>query len=570
VPERQRLHRLWAGALAAGLLLTGCASIPTSGPVRAGNEVALDDDQQTVQVSPQGPVADRPPLEIVRGFLAASASSESGHAVARKFLAPEVAEQWRPEPRVVIYDGSSTSLSVRGERVTLSTRQVAAIDADGRYEQLASARQVQARFDMRQVDGQWRISALEDGLYLTDPVVRRAFRQYHLYFLTPDRQKVVPEPVLLSQRQGLATALTQRLLNGPSAGFRPGVTTAFPEETALAISSVVVENGVARIDLNDAALAASTTEKQAMSAQLVWTLRQLADVRAVRLTVKGLPLEIGGVEAVDQPVDSWRGYDPDIVVSTEPYFLRGEALGQLKADGGFTFVAGPLGDGTQPVRSVAVQDGSSGVAAITPDGTQLVMGAIVDGKPLQPRLTARDLAPPDWERGGGVWVTDRATGEVSVVDPDGAVEEVGLPDLRAARVQALRVSPDGTRVVARVRDGERDQVWVGVIVRVAGRAPRIESFRRIAPSLAEVRDVAWSASSRLVVLGREADGLFQLTTSDLDGYDIVATTALPEPLTVAAAPGQPLIAATTDGQVYQLVGRTWRDLGEGSDPVYPG
>lgn len=88
---------------------TGCGLVPTGGPVMSGRAVQPVDPiaGPYVRVLPDGPEPGAAPEQVVRGFLAASASFQNDHAVARKYLAPTVRSEWQPERGVRVYaDGS--------------------------------------------------------------------------------------------------------------------------------------------------------------------------------------------------------------------------------------------------------------------------------------------------------------------------------------------------------------------------------------------------------------------------------------------------------------------------------
>ena len=99
---------------AATLLLTGCASIPTSGTVRSAEQAAGSDSgiQQDVQFYPEPPADGASAEQIVRGFLDASGAVEPAvagqpdFATARKYLASDDPRKWQPGNEIKIYDGS--------------------------------------------------------------------------------------------------------------------------------------------------------------------------------------------------------------------------------------------------------------------------------------------------------------------------------------------------------------------------------------------------------------------------------------------------------------------------------
>ncbi len=89
--------------LGLSLLLSGCVSLPASGPVRsepAGQQV---EDEAPVDFTPDGPRAGAAPIEIVRGFLVAMQATPLNTSVARQFLTAEGNSAWVPERGTVVY-----------------------------------------------------------------------------------------------------------------------------------------------------------------------------------------------------------------------------------------------------------------------------------------------------------------------------------------------------------------------------------------------------------------------------------------------------------------------------------
>ena len=76
-----------SAAAATGLALTACANLPTSGTVQLRSlQGGGGSGQLGVQVAPIAPGRAWRPDDIVNGFLAASASNDRNHAVAREYL----------------------------------------------------------------------------------------------------------------------------------------------------------------------------------------------------------------------------------------------------------------------------------------------------------------------------------------------------------------------------------------------------------------------------------------------------------------------------------------------------
>ena len=85
---RSVAERLAIGALS--LLLAGCASVPTSGPVAHHTPQAASVDGG-VRVDPLPPSEGASQLLIVEGFLHAMSTYQPGYAVARQYLTDAVA-----------------------------------------------------------------------------------------------------------------------------------------------------------------------------------------------------------------------------------------------------------------------------------------------------------------------------------------------------------------------------------------------------------------------------------------------------------------------------------------------
>ncbi len=135
-------RRAAAAVALAAALLTGCSSLPTSGPVRAGRDLQADRDDVGVRVIGQPPVPGSRPQDIVRGFLQAGADFVNDHAVARLYLAPAARERWKPSTGTAVYDRSEAPFSVEptGDgKVELTATEVASIDGQGHYRRTPGA-----------------------------------------------------------------------------------------------------------------------------------------------------------------------------------------------------------------------------------------------------------------------------------------------------------------------------------------------------------------------------------------------------------------------------------------------
>lgn len=569
------LRVLIVGLLAG--LLVGCASIPSSGPVRVGSTADSGPGDPRIRVVAQPPRGGESPAEIVRGFLEAAASSEAGGSpTARRYLAPGTSERWNPDSGVVIYDSGPGFSSHEEDNSTyvLRAHQLAAVDAQGSYSPAQPGDEVRATYRLAKVEGQWRIRDLPDGQLLTEFEFGSKFQQVALYFFDPTYSFLVPDPVFLPIGTALPTDLVGALLRGPTSDFEPSVRSAFPTGTALSVPAVPVDEGVARVDLTDAALKAGKDAREQLSAQLVWTLRQVPEMARLRLTAQGAPYVVPGA-GDEQPREFWQRYDPDqLPEGTTAYFRRDGRIFSLGANSSVRPVGGPLGRGTVGFRTAAVSIEGGRAAAVSSDGHRLYLTGTQDGERLRTVLVGTSFTEPSWDRSGNLWVVDRTVhGPVVHRLRAGTFDErVSAPGLVGVAVDVLRVSRDGTRVAVVGNQGRGARLLVGRVERAAATA--IVGLESITPGLVSVRDVAWTAADLLTALAREPRGVLQPFVVEVDGSEVTGRGTVPGIGSVASAPDRPLLAgAVAQGRVsiWQWAGGTsWLETARGGDPVYPG
>ena len=564
-----------AWALAAlvtsiAVLVTGCAAIPTSSPVRQGEAVGGDREAGAfirVLARPPAPGADQ--TQIVEGFLAASAAFESNHEVARQYLAPEIREAWDTSVGTVVYDPTSLDLaeSPDAAAVALTAGEVAQISGRGEYAASGAGAQVRADYDLRQVDGEWRISRLPSGLLLSTLDVARAFRSFSLMFVDASGVRLVPDSVVVpAALPGVSTTLVRALLAGPTPWLAPAVTTAFPPGTSLTAAAAPIADGIATVQLSADVLSAGPEARRQLSAQLVWTLRQLPEVTGVRIRAGDSALAVPGADEV-QSRDAWPSFDPDgLPADATAYAVVDGALVSGVGDSAEP-VPGPLGNGSLTPSSVAVSlDGS---AAATLSGQDLLVGKW-ESFTAEPVLSGTDLTRPTWDPFDTVWVVDRTGAGPAVwrVQLGASPERVEADELQGRRVLDFRMARDGARAAVILEEAGRGLLFVARIEREAD-GIRIGALRRLESELVDVRQVSWANATSLAVLARSERGTLEPFVID-PNFAVTAPGSLPEVRSLAAAPARPLLAVTATSQVWVDRGFGWRAEGSATEVAYPG
>ena len=154
-----------------------------------------------------------------------------------------------------------------------------------------------------------------------------------------------------------------------------------------------VRDGLATVRLDAAALHGDKVARESMSAQIVWTLRQLRDIDRIRITADGDDLASGLSVPREQPRTAWPSYDPDILGgSAALYAVRDGRVGRLSGTR-FTPVRGPAGTvrlgADRAWRRPAISIDGSRIAVMNAKSTELYVGRLTSGAPLQPVMWAR-------------------------------------------------------------------------------------------------------------------------------------------------------------------------------------
>ncbi|GLI26056.1 lipoprotein LpqB [Agromyces rhizosphaerae] len=556
---RSPMRQAASVALLAVLVLAGCASIPTSGGVNAG-QVATGEDTVEVDVVASGPVAGSSPEQVVRGFVDAAASPRNNYQTARLFLTPDFAEEWTPDAGATVDRIASRQYVELDENSwRIQAEPVAGLAENGEYDDTVSASRVTLDYELTQVAGEWRISRAPQGVLVDDAIFDIAFAQYPLYFYDPTGTYLVPDVRWFARRESTQTSIVRELLRGPAEWLAPGVASAIPDGLRLDPGAVPVESRIAEI-----ALTGDVTDDlrtlQLMELQFQESLGTVRGIEDVRLRINGADDEIPDL-ALSVPVLNPR-VDPRTVVFRDGEFgyLSTSAQQVTRIDG----------------VSAAVEELEPRDAAVGPDGeTVAVLAAsgawVVRAGEDPERVDDRaGLVTPAIDGYGIVWTaTDRRADRIAWHAPDGSQGIVSTPWPEASGIAALSVSRDGTRLLVLIQSDEGTQLEVASIARAAeldlpdalgGRLP-------LTAVDGTARDVAWLGPSTVASITTAPDGDTVVITQDVGG---TSTTRIGPDDGLEIVGGNTVREArilTGEGDLVQQSGVAWQVRSTGIDFV---
>lgn len=548
-------------------LVTGCAEVPTSGPVEPGNPVRTQEGVPYVAFAAAAPRPGDDPPAIVVGFIEAMSAYQPGYETATMFLTPEAASTWEPLAGVTIFEGSRPRIEqVDDNQVRVTVTVVGEVDEFGAYTVENAGEMRELELTMNRAEGEWRIANPPPGTMISEDNFLREFESHDVCFFDPQFEVFVPDPVYLPKNSQVATLLVQMLVDGPSEWLDPAVRTALPEQVALSVSSVPVEAGVATVDLSANAQGLQPLRREQMASQVACTLAGLPEVTHVDLKSDGLSLlgQDGGTD-VASVVDR---YDPDrLGTSASIYAIQdGHAVSRLD-DGELQPVSGELGE-AEDLTELAVHPAEGQAVAVASGGAELQLAALEDGAPRRMIFEGAGLVSPDWDRNDLIWAVERPAGggKLAAVRPDGTEVTVRGKELEELDVTRVSVSPDGTRMVL-IGD---EKAYVAVVVHDGGDGDyvSIERLRPIGPG-GVAMDAGWLSAERIALL-MSVEDVVEVYNVDVSGATRAVRGPVPGAVGLSAGAGQQIVVETENGLLVEHQSRTrWVDIGAGEAPVLP-
>jgi hypothetical protein len=559
-------------------VLTSCATVPDSSPVQVLGRSGEGD-----QTPAEGPVDGGNPLDLVRDFVFASGASTDRHGSSRRFLAPE-ADNWDDSAGMTVLDGNFDTVPTPGTpgsgdtaSIRIRGTAIGRVTSSGAFEPDQAPFQQDVTVVRR--DGQWRISALPNGVVVPLSIFRNNYRSVRIWFVDPVRRLVVPDvryvPSVPARAQPARVA--DLLLGGPASAMVGAATSVLPTGAKLRSNVATSPDGALVVDLTGVG-ELDGPARRLLAAQIVLSMAEVNVVRA-RLLVDGEPLlpdrpDVSRADVADLVAEPPPAADvPELVVS-------GGRLRQLADSGAGTPSDGPAGNGAYDVESAGMSVDGRRLAVVARSGgrRQLLVGGTTDPQLTPTGLDAAAMTRPTWAPDGNeAWtVSDGRT--VTRVLLDGAnpprTGPVDADQLTAfGPIRDLRLSRDGLRIAAVVGTG----LYTAAVARTGDGGVNIIDVRRLRPlDLGEVVAADWRAADQIVSVSRGPDLLVAQTSVDGLGLQQVLGNNLTPPLSaVAATSNQPLLVTDQTGVWDFAFGdqSAWRQvLGSAPDavPLYPG
>jgi hypothetical protein len=612
-------------AAALAVTAAGCVSMPSGGPVLpypvspSGNGQA----QPNLQFIPQPPQPNASPVDIVSGFLAASASFAGQQRVAREYLTPEASRTWKPGWSATVFSNgpnvlSQVSASITPGRndklsgsasasptsrpratarqsdantrvtVTVGGNVEATLANSGAYAVAVKPKGQPYSYDVVQYRGEWRISRAPSTLLLTHPEFEADYQLSNLYFFDPGFQNLVPDPVyvpLQATQEDLVNGLVHDLIKQPPDWLANGATqTAFPAGTTQ-IGKVTVDGGTAAVNLGGTFAHAQSTVAEQVSAQLLWTLVNGAGQGTQ--AVQTMALYINGKayappNAQGNPVQGIRSvaYRPiEAAPGSDFYFLdsHGELLRKSVTS-------------TTPEQVARIGTGNQALA-VSPDEAYVAVlrdGAVYTGMMGSTKLSLREggsFTSLSWDHNDNLW----AAGPMNVVmlpatsKPSAAPFPVAVPSSACPgttnEVTQLRVAPDGVRVALVIGGPQPTLAFGALVMQDQSRAGQQQSLVRVNLSPFFVcgqepgafRSVSWYGADNVIALGGQ-------DSTVLTEYPVNGGTPVPiqgqaqiriQSITARKGPGLIAGAGNTMFNDPNATG-AWNPVGTGLYPAYPG
>lgn len=522
------------------VFITGCAQLPTSGPVSSGPVVEVGGNEDFAFYTPSGPELDADQTEIVSGFINAHIGPQNDYAIAREFLTEEFSAAWNPQEEVLVRSSSPTYESLSSDRQRVTVRTIATIDEFGEYRSMEEVESRSLFFGLVRENGQWRIDAAPNLTVVSSPVFSVVFQSYPIYFFDRGYRYLVPDVRWFPVRSSSPTRMVRALLQGPSEWLTDAVRSAIPEQTSLTIDSVPINDAAAEVDLSSEALTADSSMRSLMKAQIDKTLTSLPTVSSVQILIDRNPQEIEAITPVQ--ISSSPG-SPIMLSDTSVYRINGSTA--IPVTGSSTHVL------RLSPNAVALSEASQQLALVNEDGLFI---ANLDSNESDLIDARAGILTPLFDSDGHLWSVGEEGGINVYIDGQLSTLLEGNTESRVD----FALSPEGSRLAEIVLIDEARKLQIRGVVRDSEGKPRALTDPVLVRS-ARPEAVSWFGENQLALVERSVTDSTILTVTSLQGEseDAITPPVSIEGLTTVSSS---IYVLSPLGEVWSRFGNSWRVL----------
>lgn len=560
-----RLFRLVIAGLATSAMVVGCANIPQSGQIGESDQQANVDQNVAYTFNPAGPAQDATPTSVINGFILAATGIQGDFSTAREFLTDEAAETWDPTVKTTIYTGRPIVDDNEGDEYSVELSSVGTLDEAGVLELTDDGATQNFEFSLVQVDGQWRIDELPDGISLDSAQFRALFNTQTLYFYDPTYTYAVPDVRWMLNTSDQTASIVQALLEGPADYLDGAVVSAFDQDAELFRDIVPISTSTAQVDLTDETFAdTSELTRHRMQQQLELALERYPGVSDVSMTRERSVIDLDEAPAEFTPADSTvTTGNTQIGVHPETQQLVAYEANSTSTMDGFPNVANL--EPTDPTMN-RQRDTAAFV-----DADRETLYAANDATQSYEIATGSDLIAPSMDVHD--WVFSATDGNKIIAAKTtrtGQVLEITHPWAgQDVEITSLGISPEGTRAAIVVKpDDEPAELYLAGLIRDEQGQPQAlgNTFKLQADE--PPNSVEWYSTAE-VLAGRVSNR--DRVELELLGFSGPSVNFKPMLGMVNFSTGAGNVYAETEDNVYLRVGNNWRAQPEAPTELsYPG
>lgn len=496
-PTRRDVLKVAGAATVLGLG-AACARIPTDSPI---SHRTLTGQTQPgapyVQALPPPP--DATAEDVVAGFVQAGVGSEENFAVARDYLTAEASAAWDPYAHITIYSGSQelTVTEIGDGRLAIVLQAVALLDDRGVRSLLSGPTSREIEVSIEQVDGQWRLSEVPDGVFLSEAAFETLYGPARLYFLDAREQHLVPDHRWFPLHRG-ASAVLEALVAGPTGFLEGAVTNRVPQASGVSDAETTTGvDGAAQITVPTAIANLPAGPRALALAQLEASLRSLRSLSGVRLVLDGQDVALDELNRAERALP---GHRPIAAGPTGVISLSDTGTAAPPAQ-----VVPALAEIELSFPAIA-QDGVL-AAALDSERSSVLIATTDESLALREAATGGSFVPPRVDDAGYVWTSTLSSpGALLALSGSGSDldAKVDAPWLTGREIGALDIAADATRMIVLSTDTAGARVDLCAVVRDAEGVPTsLTDPRPLRTFLADITQVVWYDEVALLMLGTE-------------------------------------------------------------------